>query len=102
DWSQRVMWSISGLIGFCAEVTTSLLSVAATVAVFWVVLFLYTKLHLTPARAIRWVFAPREWALLRTFRLATAARYGQVVLLRAPMFLVSLCAHYYAAHAVGI
>jgi hypothetical protein len=102
EYTQLVLWSMFGLIGFRAEVTTSLLSVAATVAVFWVVLFLYTKLHLTPARAIRWVFAPRQWALLRTFRLATATRYGQVVLLRAPMFLVSLCAHYYAAHAFGI
>ena len=41
-------------------------------------------------------------AIFRTFRLATAVRYAQVVLLRAPMFVVSLCAHYYAAHAFGI
>jgi hypothetical protein len=102
EYTQLVLWSLFGLIGFRAEVTASLLSVAAIVAAFWVGLFLYTKLHLTPARAIRWAFAPREWPLLRTFRLATAARYGQVVLLRAPMFFVSLCAHYYAAHAFGI
>ena len=31
-----------------------------------------------------------------------ASRYVQVVLLRAPMFFVSLCLHYYAAHAFGI
>src|SRR6266852_4045642 len=102
EYTQLVLWSMFGLIGFRAEVTTSLLSVAAIVAVCWVVLFLYTKLHLSPAGAFRWVFAPREWRLFRTFRLATAARYGQVVLLRAPMFFVSLCAHYYAAHAFGI
>jgi glycosyltransferase 2 family protein len=102
EYTQLVLWSMLGLIGFRAEVTTSLLSVAAIVAVFWVLFFVYTKLHLTPARAIRWAFAPREWPLLRTFRLATAARYGQVVLLRAPMFFVSLCVHYYAAHAFGI
>jgi hypothetical protein len=102
EYTQLVLWSMLGLIGFRAEVTTSLLSVAAIVAVFWVVLFLYTKLRLTPVRAIRWVFAPRDWLLFRTFRLATAGRYCQVVLLRAPMFFVSLCAHYYAAHAFGI
>jgi len=30
------------------------------------------------------------------------SRYAQIVLLRAPMFLVSLVAHYYGAHAFGI
>jgi hypothetical protein len=88
--------------GFRPEVTRSLASVAAAVAIFWGVFFLYSKLHVTPARAIRWLVAPREWSLFRTFRLATAARYAQIVLLRAPLFFVSLCLHYYAAHAFGI
>jgi hypothetical protein len=66
------------------------------------IFFLYTKLHVTPAWLLRRVLAPREWSIFRTFRLATATRYAQVVLLRAPMFVVSLCAHYYAAHAFGI
>ena len=35
-------------------------------------------------------------------RLATAKRYAQIVLLRAPMFVVALIAHYHAAHAFGI
>jgi hypothetical protein len=91
-----------GLIGFRAEVTTSLLVVAAIVAVLWVGFFLYTKVHVTPARAIRWLFAPRDWSILRTFRMATLGRYGAIVLLRAPMFFVSLCLHYYAAHAFGV
>src|SRR5262249_26212030 len=34
--------------------------------------------------------------------LATFGRYAQMVALRAPMFLVSLTLHYYAAHAFGI
>jgi hypothetical protein len=46
--------------------------------------------------------APRQWTLLRTFRLAAARRYGQVVLLRAPMFFVSLCLHYAAARMFGL
>ena len=62
--------------------------VAAGVAVFWLV--------------VRWLLAPRDWSISRTFRLATPARYAQIVLLRAPMFFVSLCLHYYAAHAFGI
>src|SRR6266852_3258559 len=102
EYTQLVLWSMLGLVGFRAEVTRSLAIVAAAVAIFWAVFFLYSKLHVTPARAVRWLVAPREWSLFRTFRLATAARYGQIVLLRAPMFFVSLCLHYYAAHAFGI
>ena len=102
EYTQLVLWAMLGLIGFRAEVTTSLLVVAGTVAVFWMVFFLYTKLHVTPTSAMRWLFAPRDWSILRTFRMATLGRYGAIVILRAPMFFVSLCLHYYAAHAFGV
>jgi hypothetical protein len=62
--------------------------VAAGVAALWLV--------------VRWLLAPRGWSISRTFRLATPQRYAAIVLLRAPMFLVSLVVHYYAAHAFGI
>jgi hypothetical protein len=88
EYMQLVIWAMLGMIGFRAEVTRSLLAVAAAVAIFWL--------------GVRWLLAPRTWSLLRTFRLATAPRYAQIVLLRAPMFFVSLCLHYYAAHAFGI
>jgi hypothetical protein len=88
EYTQLVIWAMLGVIGFRAEVTRSLAAVAAGVAIFWLV--------------VRWLLAPRAWSLLRTFRLATAPRYAQIVLLRAPMFFVSLCLHYYAAHAFGI
>jgi hypothetical protein len=102
EYTQLVLWAMLGLIGFRAEVTTSLLAVAGIVAVFWVVFFLYTKLHVTPTGALRWLFAPRDWSILRTFRMATLGRYFAIVIVRAPMFFVSLCLHYYAAHAFGI
>ncbi len=102
EYTQLVAWAMLGVFGFRAEITTGLLPVAAAVAAFWIVFFVYTRLHVTPAGAIRWLFAPREWQLLRSFRLATAARYVGIVLLRAPMFIVSLLAHYYGAHAFGI
>ena len=51
--TQLVLWAMLGLVGFRAEVTTSLLVVAGVVAAFWVVFFLYTKLHVTPTRAVR-------------------------------------------------
>jgi hypothetical protein len=88
EYTQLVLWAMFGLFGLRAEVSRSLLAVAAGVAAFWVV--------------VRWLLAPRDWSISRTFRLATAGRYIQIVLLRAPLFFVSLCLHYYAAHAFGI
>jgi hypothetical protein len=88
EYTQLVVWAMLGLLGLRAEVSKSLIAVAAGVAAFWLV--------------VRWLLAPRDWSISRTFRLATASRYVHVVLLRAPMFFVSLCAHYYAAQAFGI
>jgi len=102
EYTQLVLWAMLGVFGFRADVTTGLLPIAAVVALLWVAFFAYTRLHVTPARALRWLFTPREWLVFRTFRRASAAWYARIVLLRAPMFLVSLCAHYYAAHAFGI
>jgi len=88
EYTQLVLWSLIGIVGLHAEVTRSLLAVAAMVAVLWIV--------------VRVVLVPRTWSIVRTFRLATAGRYVEIVVLRAPMFFVSLCLHYYAAHAFGI
>jgi hypothetical protein len=88
EYTQLVLWAMLGLLGLRVEVSRSLLAVAAAVAIFWLV--------------VRWLLAPRDWSIARTFRLATPARYAQIVLLRAPLFFVSLCLHYYAAHAFGI
>jgi hypothetical protein len=88
EYTQLVLWSMLGLVGFRAEVTRSLFGVAAGVAAFWVV--------------VRVALAPRSWSIVRTFRLATFAQYLEIVALRAPMFFVSLCLHYYAARAFGI
>jgi hypothetical protein len=88
EYTQLVLWAMLGLLGLRTEVSRSLLAAAAAVAVFWLV--------------IRWLLVPRGWSISRTFRLATPARYGTIVLLRAPMFFVSLVLHYHAAHAFGI
>ena len=50
--------------------TASVLTVAAGVALFWLVFVGYTRLKVTPRRALAWLFAPREWQLFRTFRRA--------------------------------
>ena len=87
EYTQLVLWAMLGLLGLRAEVSRSLLAVAAGVAMLW--LF------------VRWLLAPRAWSIARTFRLATPRRYATIVLLRAPMFFVSLVLHYQAAHAFG-
>jgi hypothetical protein len=88
EYTQLVVWAMLGLLGLRSDVSRSLLAVAAGVALFWLI--------------VRWLLAPRDWSISRTFRLAAPARYAQIVLLRAPMFFVSLCLHYYAAQAFGI
>ncbi len=88
EYTQLVLWAMFGLLGSRAEVSRSLLAVASGVALLWLV--------------VRWLLAPRDWSIARTFRLATPSRYAYIVLLRAPMFFASLCLHYYAAHAFGI
>jgi hypothetical protein len=88
EYTQLVLWAMLGLLGLRADVSRSLLGVAAAVAAFWLV--------------VRWLVAPRGWSISRTFRMATAKSYGAIVLLRAPMFFVSLVLHYHAAHAFGI
>ena len=87
EYTQLVLWAMLGLLGLRAEVSRSLLAVAAGVAMLW--LF------------VRWLLAPRAWSIARTFHLATPRRYTTIVLLRAPMFFVSLVLHYQAAHAFG-
>jgi hypothetical protein len=88
EYTQLVLWAMFGLFGLRSEVSRSLLAVAAGVAVLWLV--------------VRWLLAPRQWSIARTFRLATTQRYAAIVLLRAPMFLVSLVLHYHAAQSFGI
>jgi hypothetical protein len=102
EYTQLVLWAMLGILAFRSDLTPRLLLVAGSVAAFWAVFFAYTKLRVTPAGLVRWLLAPREWRLFRSFRLATTGRYAKIVLLRCPMFAVSLAAHYYAAHAFGI
>ena len=105
EYTQLVLWAMLGVLGFRKELAVSLLTLSAVIATSWIGFFLYVKSDVDPerpGRALRWLFTPREWALLRTFRLVTAGRFARIVLLRAPMFFVSLWAHYYGAHAFDI
>jgi hypothetical protein len=101
EYLHLVAWATIGILQIRSEVPRELVWVPAGVALLWLVVFLYARPG-EVAPSIRWLFAPRNWALMRTFRLAPARRYGQIVLLRAPMFFVSLCLHALAARAFGL
>src|SRR5437899_6470230 len=79
EYTQLVLWAMLGMLGFQSDLTARLLLVAGAVAAFWMVFFAYTRLHVTPAGLVRWLLAPREWPLLRSFRQATIARYTKIV-----------------------
>jgi hypothetical protein len=116
EYLHLVAWGTIGILRIRSQVARELLWVPAGVALIWLMVFVYTRVApgCTPAgpsqpgsgarspALVRWLFAPREWALFRTFRLAPARRYVEVALLRAPMFFVSLCLHYVAARAFGL
>jgi hypothetical protein len=114
EYLHLVAWATIGILQIRSEVARGLLWGPPLVAAVWLVVFTYSRLTpagppLDPARRIGLgarvaavMLAPRGWALMRTFRLAPARRYVQIVLLRAPMFFVSLCLHYAAARAFGL
>jgi len=121
EYTHLVAWATVGIVGFSSKTSRDLLWVPLAVTLFWLVFLLYTKAGLSRAilaaaaaverpldrgnrwaRVARWVAAPRDWSLLRTFRIAPLERYVQIVLLRAPMFFVSLSIHYFAARTFGI
>jgi len=101
EYLHLVAWATIGILQIRTEVPPALVWVPSAVALIWLIVFLYARAGEAPP-SVRWLFAPRDWALLRTFRLAPARRYGQIVLLRAPMFFVSLCLHAVAARAFGV
>jgi hypothetical protein len=110
EYTHLVAWATLGIVAFGSELTRPLLWVPPAVAGFWLLFFAYARVGSyesgTPAPTVtvligRWLTAPWRGALLRTFRLAPARRYVEIVLLRAPMFFVSLCLYYFAAPAFG-
>lgn len=102
EYTHLVAWATLGIVQIRDQVGRDLVWVPVGVALFWLMFLAYARLHVTPSRLVRWLLAPRDWSLFRTFRVAPVRRYGEIVLVRAPMFFVSLCLHYYAAPSFGI
>jgi hypothetical protein len=112
EYTHLVGWAMLGLVAAGDTTKRELLWIPPAVAVFWFVFLAYARFGLRPRDMVAWIRRDRRgpsgrdgirgWSILRTFRIAPLHRYGQMVLLRAPMFFVSLCAHYFAAQAFGI
>ena len=112
EYTHMVAWATLGILGFAPEVTRPLLWVPPAVAGCWFLFFAYARAGRvdqprvaaeTVGAMLRvWLTAPWRGALMRTFRLAPPRRYVQIVLLRAPLFFVSLCLYYLAAPTFGV
>lgn len=107
------IWATAGMLVFATLVPPDLFWVPVGFVGFWFGFLLYVRQEFAPWRPLLNRFrqyAPslrgggrvRDWAVLRTFRQAPLKRYVQVVLLRAPLFFVSLIFHYYAVRTFGI
>lgn len=112
EYTHLVAWATIGLIAAGSGTPRQLLWLPPTIAVFWLLFLSYTRFNVRPWDVVALVRGSsrspsraggiRQWSLLRTFRIAPLRRYVQMVLLRAPMFFVSLCFHYFAAQTFGI
>jgi uncharacterized membrane protein YbhN (UPF0104 family) len=111
EYTHLIGWAMIGVAAAGGAIQRELLWVPPAVGGFWLVFVAYTRGGVRPwdvlellGRRRRPLDAGgiRQWPILRTFRIAPPRRYVQMVLLRAPMFFVSLCLHYFAAPAFGI
>jgi hypothetical protein len=109
EFIHLTLWgTLGGLLAY-HEIPHRLLFIAPLLASAWLIFILYVRLGVTPLvirRTLRKVQSraddPRDWPILRTFRIASAGRYLTVIVLRAPMFSVALVTHYLAARAFNI
>lgn len=110
EYMHLVAWAALGMLVGGRDVPRDLVWVPPAVALGWLVFLLYARLGMTPASLMRILRGEavsdergvRTWQIFRTFRSAAAGRYLQIIAIRAPMFFVSLCLHYFAAGAFGI
>lgn len=113
ELTHLAIWATAGMVVFPHLMPAGLFWIPVGFVLFWLFFLSYVRLDFAPWRVVlspvSGLFPPlrgrgrvREWALLRTFRMAAPKRYVQVVLLRAPMFLVSLLLHYMAVQTFGM
>jgi len=113
EMTHLAIWATCGLLSFPARVPRDLFWVPAGYVLFWLFFLLYARLDFAPWRVLlspltRYVPSLRdrvhirEWSIFRTFAQAPVKLYVQFVLLRMPMFLVSLFIHFLAVKTFGM
>jgi hypothetical protein len=93
-----ILWAAVGMALVSETLPATLLFVPLGLAAIWGIFLSYV--HGGFAFLGRYLRAP-DWRLFRTFRMAPANRYGQVLLLKAPLLLGAVFAHYHATRAFG-
>ncbi len=93
-----ILWAGVGMALVSESLPPALALVPLGLALLWTVLLSYV--HGGFAFLGRLFRAP-DWRLFRTFRLAGASRYAQVLLWKAPLLLGAVVAHYHATRAFG-
>jgi hypothetical protein len=94
-----VVWASAGMILVGSTLPRGLYLVPLAVLLGWTLFLLYMRGRLAFLGV--WL-APKDWRLLRTFRIAPLRRYFQVLLLKAPLLLAAALAHSWAMKAFGI
>jgi hypothetical protein len=93
-----VLWAAIGMAVVAREIPPLLLLVPLGVGGLWLAFLGYVRGGF--AFIGRLMKAP-DWRLFRTFRMARPIRYAQVLLLKAPLLLIAVIAHFYAIRAFG-
>jgi hypothetical protein len=113
ELTHLAIWATVGMVSFSHLIPEGVFWIPIGFVVFWLVFLSYVRLDFAPWRLL---LSPmgrlfprlqgrgrvRDWAIMRTFREAAPKRYLQVVLLRAPMFMVALLLHYLAVQTFGM
>ncbi len=93
-----ILWAGIGMALVSETLPLKLALVPLALALIWAVFLSWV--HGGFASLAKFLRAP-DWRLFRTFRLASLNHYAQVLLLKAPLLLGAVFAHYHATRAFG-
>ena len=113
EMTHLALWASAGILAFHSQLPTGLLWVPLGLFLFWTGLLLSVRFDIAPWRAVTTFITAvfprlhgrgsiREWAIFRPFVQLPLYRYGQVILLRAPLFFLSLVFHFLAVKTFGM
>lgn len=94
-----VFWASVGMLFVYAELPPMLLYVPVTVIGGWALFLAFV--HGRFGSFAAWL-TPKKWRLLRSFRLASFRHFATVLVLKAPLILLSVLAHHLAMKTFGI